>query len=115
MGFMSVFVFFIITAEVHTHNNIPTNGILKASRTRKLPKKKRELLVFLFLVSFFIYAPDFFSVSVPLVSLSVSVLLVFSFAFGLNLRSRVWLSLSAWACFRLSFSVPFSRYYLPSS
>lgn len=53
MGFMNVFLFFIITAEVHTHNKVPANRIPKAPQARKLLREnnKKERLRFLFLVS----------------------------------------------------------------
>ncbi len=63
MGFMNVFVFFIITAEVHTHNKVPAKRIPKAPQARKLLREnnKKERLRFLFLV-FFSVAGFFFCV-----------------------------------------------------
>lgn len=101
MGFMNVFLFFIITAEVHTHNKVPANRIPKAPQARKLLREnnKKERLRFLFLVSF-----------------SVSVLSVSAFPFGLDLCSGLvfCFRFRLGPLFRFSVSVPVSRYYLPS-
>ena len=51
---MSVFVVLIITAEVHNHNNIPTNRIPKASRARQLLRKTIKKRTFTFSVSGFL-------------------------------------------------------------
>ena len=60
MGFMNVFVFFIITAEVHIHP-IPNNRIPKAQQARNCYEKtKKERLRFLFLATFSFSVPGFF-------------------------------------------------------
>ena len=62
MGFMNVFVFLIITAEVHIHTKIPKNRIPKAPQARNCYEKtKKERLRFLFLVTFlFLFLVSFF-------------------------------------------------------
>ena len=75
MGFMNVFVFLIITAEVHIHNKIPKNRIPKAPQARNCYEKtKKERLRFLFLVTFlFLFLVSFFFL-----------FLVYGSAFGLD-------------------------------
>lgn len=83
MGFMNVFVFLIITAEVHIHNKIPNNRIPKAPQARNCYEKtKKERLRFLFLVTFSFSVPGFFFFFLFLVSFSV--LLVYGSGFGLD-------------------------------